>query len=69
MSEFGNGNLIGDNDLLDPASPADQTQFATSVSPTGDPYADLEGAFGRSPMYPGGEEDEGQGVSADENTP
>lgn len=63
LSDYNNGNLIGDSDLLDPASPAEQTQFATSVSPTGDPYADLEGAFGRSPMYPG-EEEEGQGVSS-----
>lgn len=62
MSEYGNGNLIGESDLLDPASPAEQTQFASSVSPTGDPYADLEGALGRSPMYPG-EEEESQGVS------
>lgn len=62
LSAFDSSNLIGDDDLLDPASPADQTEFASSVSPTGDPYADLEGAFGRSPMYPG-EEDEGQGVS------
>lgn len=62
LSDYDNGNLIGHPDLLDPASPAEQTQFTTSVSPTGDPYADLEGAFGRSPLYPG-EEDEGQGVS------
>jgi hypothetical protein len=61
-SQLGNGNLIGDPDLLDPASPTDPTHFATSVSPSGDPYADLEGVFGRSQAYPGEEED-GQGVS------
>lgn len=64
VSGFENGNLIGNGDLLDPASPVDQMQFASSASPTGDPYADLDNAFGggRSPMY-AGEEDEGQGVS------
>lgn len=57
----GSGPMIGEADLLDPPSPTDPSHFASATSPN-DPYADLETAFGRSPMYPG-DEDEGQGVS------